>query len=255
MTIDAAGTPAPPAAATPSKNSFARIAGVLFSPGETFADIARKPDIIVPLLVMIIIGYVTTALTAPRMDFSAITAQQAEQMRKQNPNMSDADIERMERITASFTKVTVWISPILAVVWYLIIALLLWGGVRLMGGEGTFKQAFSATVYSWFPMVLFGIIVTIVILARGTFDPTQMATIVKSNPAFLVDMKEQPILFSLLGNFDVFTIWTVVLLIFGFAAVSKLPKGKVAAIVLVLWAVFILLRLGGAAIGAAGMKA
>jgi hypothetical protein len=204
---------------------------------------------------MIIIGYVTTALTAPRMDFSAITAQQAEQMRKQNPNMSDADIERMERITASFTKVTVWISPILAVVWYLIIALLLWGGVRLMGGEGTFKQAFSATVYSWFPMVLFGIIVTIVILARGTFDPTQMATIVKSNPAFLVDMKEQPILFSLLGNFDVFTIWTVVLLIFGFTAISKLPKGKVAAIVLVLWVVFILLRLGGAAIGAAGMKA
>jgi hypothetical protein len=104
-------------------------------------------------------------------------------------------------------------------------------------------------------MVLFGIIVTIVIVARGSFDPTQMATIVKSNPAFLVDMKEQPILFSLLGNFDVFTIWTVVLLIFGFTAISKLPKGKVAAIVLVLWAVFILLRLGGAAIGAAGMKA
>jgi hypothetical protein len=78
---------------------------------------------------------------------------------------------------------------------------------------------------------------------------------VKSNPAFLVDMKEQPILFSLLGNFDVFTIWTVVLLIFGFTAISKLPKGKVAAIVLVLWVVFILLRLGGAAIGAAGMKA
>lgn len=255
MTIDAAGSPAPPAAATPSKNSFARIAGVLFSPGETFADIARKPDILVPLLVILIIGYVTTALTAPKLDFSSITAQQAEQMRKQNPNMSDSDIERMERITASFTKVMVWAGPMLAVLWYLLMALLLWGGVRLMGGEGSFKQAFSVTVYSWFPMVLFGIIVTIVILARGTFDPTAMATIVKSNPAFLVDMKEQPILFSLLSNFDVFTIWTVVLLIFGFAAISKLSKGKVAAIVITLWAVFILIKLGGAALGAAGMKA
>lgn len=253
MTIDAAGNPAPPTAATPSKNSFERIAGVLFSPGETFADIVRKPDILIPLLVILLIGYVTTFLTVPRMDFSAITAQQAEQMKKQN--MSDSDVERMERFTALITKVTVWIAPILAVIWYLIVALLLWGGVRILGGQGNFKQAFSISIYSWFPMVLFGIIVTIVIVARGTFDPSAMPTLVKSNPAFLVDMKEQPILFSLLGNFDIFTIWTIVLLVLGFAAMSKLSKGKVAAIVLTLWVVLILIKLGGAALTAAGMRA
>ena len=248
MTIDAPGTPAPPASATPSKNSFERMAGVLFSPGETFADIARKPDFLIPLLVIVILGYVTTFFTAPRLDFSGATAQQIEQMRKQNPNMSDSDIERIERFGSAFARVTIWLAPILSVLWFLLIALLIWAGTRLLGGEGGFKQAFSVMLYSWFPFVINGIIMTIVIVARGSVDITQMPTVLKSNPAFLVDMKEQPILFSLLSNVDIFTIWTVLLLIIGFSAVSKLSKGKVTAVVLTLWAVLIAFKLAGAAL-------
>ena len=65
---------APVAAA---KNPFQRIAGVLFAPAETFQDIARKPDILVPLLLILIIGYVGTFLVVPKMDFSALHEQQS----------------------------------------------------------------------------------------------------------------------------------------------------------------------------------
>jgi hypothetical protein len=77
---------------------------------------------------------------------------------------------------------------------------------------------------------------------------------VKSNPAFLVDMKEQPILFSLLYNFDVFTIWTIFLLIVGFSTLSKTSKAKAATIVLSLWAAMIVVKLGFAALAASRMK-
>lgn len=248
--------PPPTQAVAPTKpNSFARIAGVLTAPAKTFEDIARWPDILIPLIVIIVLGYLSTAVIMPRMDWEAINAANAEQMQKRQPNMSEEDIERMGRFTKTIGTVMGWVGPALALIMFLVIAGVLLLAFRLMGGEGNFKQAMAATTYSWFPLTISGIIMTIVVLARGSFDPTQAATLVKSNPAFLVDMKEHPVLFSLLSSFDVFTIWTVVLLIFGFAALSKFPRGKSAAIVITLWLVFIVIKLGFAALGAMGANA
>ena len=42
----------------PKENVFARFAGALFSPGETFAGIARRPDILWPLLVIALGAFV-----------------------------------------------------------------------------------------------------------------------------------------------------------------------------------------------------
>lgn len=244
-----------PAPAPATKNSFARIAGVFFAPAETFADIARKPDILIPLLFLLVIGYATTMLTMRHVDFDAAFAQQAEQMKKQNPNLSDADIERFGRISKSMTKVTFYVLPVLMLAAYAVMALVLFGAFRLMGGEGTYKQSFSAFLYSWMPMVLLSIVTTIVLAARGGLvDPQAMATVVKSNPAFLVDLKEQPVLFGLLSSLDIFTVWTLVLLVFGFSATSKLSRAKSAAIVIALWVIMLVVKVGFTALGA-GMKA
>ena len=67
----------------------------------------------------------------------------------------------------------------------------------------------------------------------------QMATMVKTNPGFLADMKTQPMLFALLSSLDIFTIWTIVLLIIGFAALARVSKAKAAAIVITWWVVVI----------------
>ncbi|HEX7707197.1 MAG TPA: hypothetical protein VF701_12130, partial [Thermoanaerobaculia bacterium] len=80
-------------------------------------------------------------------------------------------------------------------------------------------------------------------------------TMVKSNPGFLVDASDRPVLYSLLTSIDLFTIWTIVLLVFGFSALSKLSRGKTAAIIVTLWFVMLAIKLGFAAIGAARMNA
>ena len=254
MTEIADSSSSPPAAAT-TKNSFQRIAGVLFAPAETFQDIARKPDIVVPLLVIILLGYVSTFFVIQRMDWNAVVEAQIDTMKKQNPNMSQEDIDRISNMSSAMGKVIGWVSPLMGVLWYVILAGVLLLAFRMMGGEGNFVQALSTTLYAWMPLVIFGIVMTIIIIARGSVDPTQMATIVKSNPAFLVDMKEQAVLYSLLTNFDIFTIWMIVLLILGFSTFTKTSRGKSAAIVISLWVVFILIKVGIAALGAARMNA
>lgn len=243
-------TPAPAAPEPQKTNSFARIAGALFAPAKTFQEIAWRPDITVPLLLLVIIGYINIAVIMPRMDWDAMTAAQSEQMKKQNREVSDADIQKMGRFAKAVGTVMGWVGPVLMIVWYLIVAGVLLLAVRLMGGEGNYKQALSATLYAWLPLVIFTIVMTIVVALRGTFDPTQAATMVKSNPAFLVDMQEHPVLFSLVSSFDLFTIWTLVLLTFGFSALSKLSRGKSAAIVIAMFIVMTVIKVGFAALGA-----
>lgn len=246
----------PPGDPQPEKkqNVFQRIAGVLFAPAETFQEIVRRPDVLGPLLFILVIGYLTTAVVMQKMDLTALNEQQVEQMRKQNPDMSDDQIAQMERMTGAFTKVVGWVMPLLTVAWYALMAAVLLFAFKMMGGQGTFNQAFSVTLYAWMPMVLLSILTAIIVLARGTFDPVTAATLVKSNPAFLVDMKEQPILFSLLGSFDLFTIWMIALLIIGFSTMARVSRAKAAAIVISLWLVAIVVKLGFAALGASRMK-
>lgn len=244
-------TPPPEA---PPKNSFQRIAGVLFAPAETFRDIARRPDFLVPLLVILAVMYLSVVLTGNRIDWDAAIDQQVETIKKQRPEMAEADIRRQAEMGRAIGKVSIWFAPLLFVAGYAIVAGVLLLAVRLFGGEGTYKQAFSATLYAWMPVVLAAIIGTIVILARGgLIDPTTMQTLVKSNPGFLVDMKEQPILFAALSSLDLFGLWRLALLVFGFAALSKISRMKTAVIVISLWLALTLVKLGFAAFQA-GMQ-
>lgn len=249
-----AASPATPAAAQPEPNPFARIFGVLAAPGRTFLEIARRPDIMVPLFLLLVIGYASTFAIAPRTDYDAMLEVQYEAMKKQNPNLSDADFERFGNITKTMTKVSMFAGPVLGIVMYVIVAALLLLAFRLMGGENDFKQTFSVTLYSMMPAVILSIVMTVVVLIKGTFNPITYQTLVKSNPAFLVDMKTQPVLFSLLASLDVFTIWTIVLLIIGMAAASKFSRAKSAAIIIPLWLVYVVIKLGMAALQGMGGK-
>ena len=245
------GVPVPPAG---KPNVFQRIAGVLFAPAETFDDIARRPDVVMPMLFLIIVSFITTAFIIPRLDFSNVIAQQAEVMKKKQPNMSDDDLERVGRITRSMGTVMGWLAPVLQIGIFAIVAGVLLLAFNAFGARVTYGQAFSVTLYSWIPRVIQGVILTIVALVQGTVDPTTMATVVKSNPAFLVEMSEHPVLFSLLASLDVFAIWGMILLIFGFAAAAKTTKARAAGIVIPLWLLLLLGKVGFAAMGAARMK-
>jgi hypothetical protein len=241
---NALATPAP--GAEPKPNPFQRIIGVLFSPDATFASIARRPDWVVPLALIVILSLANGILISSRIDFGA----PAREAMAQNKNMTQQDMDRAERMSVGMGKVAKFIGPVIAIIVLLIVAGALLLTVRLMGGEGDFKQAFSVTCYAWIPNIIQAIVLTIIVLAKGStaINPQTIPTIVRSNPAFLVDMKTQPMAFALLSSLDLFTIWVIVLLVIGFAYVGRISKAKAAVAVLSLWAVTILFKLIPAAL-------
>ena len=257
MTMESAGIPPahPVAPAAPAKNVFQRMAGVFFAPEETFADIARRPDILWPLLILTLFGFLTTALVMPRMDMDAMVAETGATLKKQQPNMSDADVERVARMSKAMGKVSGWIGPLLIIIGYVVIALVLWGAFRLMGGDGDYKQALSTTLYAYVPrMILGGLIGVVILLLREPVNPLDIQSVVKTSPAFLADRTEQPVLFSLLGSFDIFVLWSIYLLTVGFSKLARVSKLKAAAIIISLWLVTVVVKVGFAALGAARMK-
>ena len=244
--IPATAPPPPPAAPEPKPNGFQRIIGVLISPDETFASIARRPDFLAPLLLLLIASAIGGFIFAQRVDFTA----PAREAMEQRGNMSEAQMESALRITAIVSKVIAYGSPLFSVIVLLIVAAVLLMAFRMMGGEGNFKQAFAVTLYSWMPLLILNIIVVIIVAVKTGITALDLPTLVMSNPAFLVTMKEHPLLFALLATIDIFTIWTLVLFIFGFAHVAKFTKSKSAAIVITVWVIWTCIRLIGPAIRA-----
>ena len=252
MTADLDSLAPPPApVADKPKSAMERMIGVLFSPDETFADIARTPDFLVVLLIILVISTVSGILLAPRLEFDSMRTQMA----AKNPNMSPEDIDRGVKMAGAIGKVSSYASPLLALCVFVIVASILLLAFRLFGGEGTFHQAFAIVTYAWIPRVIYGVILTAIIAIKGTADVADIPTLVKSSPAFLVDVADHPVLFSFLSTFDLFTIWTLVLLIIGFAYMSRFSKGRSATIILSIWAFITVVKLGFAAMGAAKMKA
>jgi hypothetical protein len=249
MTISdspATAPPPPPAAPGPKPNGFQRIIGVLISPDETFASIARQPDFLAPLLLIIVLSTVGGFIFAQRVDFTA----PAREAMEQRGNMSEAQMESAVKISAMIGKIVSYASPLVSVIILLVIAAVMLLAFRLMGGEGNFKQAFSVTLYAWMPLILFNVILVVIIAVKSGVTALDLPTLVMSNPAFLVTMKEHPLLFSLLAVIDIFAIWSLVLFIFGFSYVAGFSKSKSASVVITVWVIWTCIRLIGPAIRA-----
>jgi hypothetical protein len=243
----------PPLVAEERPNPFQRIAGVLFAPATTFESIARRPDVLVPLIILLVVSVVSGVLIAGHVDFQAM----AQEAMEQNPRASEMPAEqmaKMTRFTASFMRVSAYAAPLF---WLLALdgtagAMLL--GFRVMGGEGNFKQAFSVTTYAWYPRLIKGVIATIILLSRKSNSIWEMQNPVRSNLGFLFAPKTQPVQFAIASSIDLFAIWSLVLLIIGFAAISQFSRIKSAVITVSLWVVVNLILLIGPAMQAMRLK-
>lgn len=163
------------AVAAPQMGTFMRMIGVLFRPTRTFEEIARAPDVVKPVIVFLGAGIITALLTA-----------------EQRPTDSPVSL-LVEALTLPIGSVA-----------FAALALLF---VRVLRGRGTFKQAWSVTLYAWVPAFL---------SAPLSFFP----------------------LFACLVS-SIFSLWIMFLLIRGFHVLSGLAVWKLVLAVLSFWAIAI----------------
>ncbi len=238
------------AGSTPAAKSFlSRVTGTFFAPDETFLDIAQKPDLLAPLTLLALTWIPASVMIGLRVDFAAPIRAEMES----RGGMSAEQMEQAMRIGGAFGKAIAFFAPLVSLLVLVIISAIFLFAFRMFGGEGRYRQALSITAYSWLPMSVASILSAIVLATRIGVTPQELATVLKSNPAFLVDLEAQPVLFGLLSSLDIFVVWTLALMSIGYAHMSRFSKAKSATIVFGLWLSWILVKTGGSAL-LAGIK-
>ena len=233
-----------PPAGEGKPNPVERMVEVITAPVATMRSIAARPDILVPLLTIVILSIVTSWLIAPRIDFvTEMRAQMAE--RKVPAQVVEQQIGFLEKSQQFMMPVMSALSP----VFLAIIAGVLLLGFRLMGGGGDYKQAYSIVTYSWIPAMLKGLVATGIILMREDPLPaSRLPSVVPTNLGFLFSPLENPTIYTLASAVDLVTIWMLILISLGFAFAARVSRAKSFAIVFVIWGVVVLARTGIAAV-------
>ena len=239
-----ATTPIPAPEPQASISPFGRIIGVLFSPKNTFEDIARKPSWVAPLVLLTLIGLSMNLLLAKKADWRSFSEEQlmSTSRGQQIPaDQRDLAIERQAKGSQFCCYIRgVLGTPCLA----LFLALIYWGAYALIGGARlTFGKSLAVIAFTMVPGGIRELLGILILILK---DPSTLGNpynFVGSNPGAYMSMSDAKWLSALASSFDVFIIWSVVLTAIGFHCMDpkKLPMSKSAGIVVGVYLFFTLL--------------
>jgi len=245
----------------PPIGPFGRLIGVIFSPGETFADINRRPTWVVALIISILfsVGFsYLLQLRVPNFEqrLEELTRQQIQETleRRGQPVGPEAQ-EGIERQVALYKKFFKF-SPLLSIV-FVPLGLVLTAGafflvLLMVQAEATFKKTFSVLTWSWtgtfsVPQTLVSAVV-LMLKDPNSIDLRNPESIVATSLGAMLSLSPKTtnaLLYSLATSIDIFTIWFLILAAIGLSAISrKVSRTKAGVIVFVLWALWVAIKAG-----------
>jgi hypothetical protein len=228
-----------PAPEAQPQSFFGRLLGVYFSPGETFQAIGRRPDLILPIVLLMILGGTVGYVMINRVgveNFFRQSFEQAVASGRLTEEQAKTQLEQMSSGTAS--KLITVNFLVAGALGNLLIALGVAALFKLismiMGIENDFKPLFSVTLYSFLAVSLISSVIVLILLYLKPVEEIDIQNLVGSNLAALIQLVGgRDALPKFLMGFarwiDLFFIWIFVLLAIGYAAVSRRLKTSTAA--------------------------
>lgn len=236
--------PAPP---PPLRTSgLGRLLGVLTSPEKTFRSIAARPTWVLALLVVTAVSLVAGWAVNSRTDPEEMIHSQLEMMGKED--LPPEEVEKMveaQRNRNPALMLAAGGAATVAVVF--LVAFFFWGAFRLMGSELEYRSSLATLTHGWMPLAIAGLLNLPLILSRESLTFEEASTggslLMSSLAAFLPEDGSR-VLRALLGSFDFFTIWSLILLVIGYRVVAGVSRGVALGTVLTLWLVWIGTKVG-----------
>jgi len=229
----------PEAPELPARKSLsARFLGVFISPGETFADIARRPDFLAPLILLMLTTIAVSETLLRRIGMERLVRMQIEHSSRASsmtPAQMQQAVEQGVRIATILAHVGFVFLPVVLLI---IAAICLAVTNAIFGGKITFRTAFSVACYADLVSVLASLI-AIVMIIFGDVEHFNPQNPVPTNPGFFLNPAETPrALLSLAGSFDIFSLWIIVLLGIGLSEAAGL-KVKTTSVTLTLFGLWL----------------
>jgi hypothetical protein len=237
----------PPA---PHLTQVGRVVNTFVAPSRTFADILRDRSWWLPFLITVVITYMFFWAAATKVGFRQLTLNsisqnpaQAAQFEKLSPERQAAQLS----VAASIIKGIFVAWPMVALIIVAFICLVLWGCLKVPGGQADFASIFAVLMYAGLIPLVKLVLGTIVLFAAGDASGFDINNPIPTNPGAFMDASSAHWLKALGTSIDVIVIWNLLVVALGCAIVSKLKKGTTLALVFGLWILVVLIKVGWAA--------
>jgi Yip1 domain len=220
-----------------------RVLGALAAPADTFRSIAARPTWLAPLLVMMLLATVVTSMVSARIDMAQLIRHQLEATGSQ-PSLEQID-QRIETMKKFQPYLALLQGLVAAPAVYLVCALLFWVAFKLLGSDLSYKASFATTLHGLLPLGMVQALLAIpVIWNRASFtqDEARSGSFLASNLAAIAPDGVGPVARALLGSVDLFSIWSVLLLVVGYRIVARVSRGAALGVVLSLWLLGVALK-------------
>jgi hypothetical protein len=231
-----------------SSTSFLqRFVEVFSEPGRAFDQIARNPDFLSPLVLLILVSVAVTETMLSKIGMRRIIELSIEQS-GQASSMSPEQIRQAVERGAAIASVIAHLSGLLAVPIFLAavagIGLIVLNGIY--GAHASFKKVFSVACYADLPGVIGGVMAVAVILFGDPehFNPKSPAP---TNLGFFLNPQDTShVAYAVANSLDFVVLWFLILLAMGLSRVSggTAKSRPIFFIFFGLWMILILAKVG-----------
>jgi hypothetical protein len=224
----------------PPMSEGARLAGVFFSPGKAFADIAVRPRWWIPVILSAILTTIFLNAFTARVGWEQVIRQAMEQ----SPQVQSMPVQQREQIirsAANIYKYVGYAAPVLSLFYVFIISvgLLLLFDV-MMGAEIGLKRLMGVVAYAFLPLMISTALALLVLFLKNPEDFDLQNPLMFNVGAFL--SSDAPAWLKAVGrSLDLFSFWVMALLAIGLVAASrkKMSFGKAFAGIVIPWMMYV----------------
>ena len=200
---------------------------VLWSPGEAMFLIARNPRAGLPLSLLIVSSLISGAVVMTKLPDLPLRAIE------RSPHAMNLSDEAKDRIRQQVDSPAAWIftmvfSGLRPVLVLLIVSGIYFSAFTIIGREGNFRAFFSITAFAFIPTIFRQIVAMLsaLFVPSSSIMPDELGSL---SPAVFLDRDSvSPMVFMGMNMIDIASIWTLSLMVIGFAFVTRKSVSRAA---------------------------
>ena len=220
------------------------LTGIFFEPSRTFEALRARPRFLAAGIILLALAIIVTALLYMRVDMGQYIRDRMERSPRA-AQLSEDQKDMQVKMGKNFGAVAIPLSVPIILAGGAALYLL---GVMAFGGAITYKKALAVWAYSSIPPSVLGALIAILVLFLKSPDSIDPERMVATNPAVLLGEDASRILVAFLSQFDLLRFYGIFLAALGLRKVAKISSSQAWGVVITLWLIGALRRVGSAAL-------
>ncbi len=228
-----------------------RVIDAFVAPSKTFTDILRSQSWWLPFLIVLVVGYGFVFTVEKKVGWDQVLENSLKTNTSQAESISNAPADQQATIRSRMVigyKVVSYIFPAFVLLYWVVAAGVMLATLNFgFGGVAKYGQLFAVFVYAGLPGIIKSMLSIIVLFAGLGAESFNLQNPVGTNLGYYLSPESPKWLISLGTSIDIFTIWTVILLVIGCSIVAKVKRGSAAVAVVGWWLLITIISAGVAA--------